>query len=167
MNYMNKQEVSGLQRLSNGIGQFIRYWGFRKIHGEIWSVVYLHKKPMSGIEIGKLLKVSKALISPALKELEAEGLIRQVQSENSKTKRYEAEEDVIKVIRDVLSRREKPMIEKIHQNFLEVARVSSDSDSIDPDRLQGLGLMIQMAQLGLGTLLDSDQVLDELHSHLK
>jgi hypothetical protein len=32
MNYMQKQEISRLQKLSDGVGQFIRYWGFRRIH---------------------------------------------------------------------------------------------------------------------------------------
>jgi DNA-binding transcriptional regulator GbsR (MarR family) len=101
INYMKKQELINLQRLSAAIGLFIRYWGFRKIHGEIWSVVYLSPKALSGVEIGKTLKVSKALVSRALKELEAEGLIFQTESENSKTKRYAAEEDVAKIIQGV------------------------------------------------------------------
>lgn len=158
MNYMEKQEILKLQQLSQGVGQFIRYWGFRKIHGQIWSVVYLHKRPMSGIEIGKLLKVSKALMSPALKELEAEGLIRQIESENSKTKRYEAEQDVIKIIHGVLRRREKPMIDQIQKSYLRLSEQCSSSESINSDRLQSMGLMIQMAQWGIHNLLDSDLI---------
>ena len=73
---MQKQELRNLQQLSTRIGHFIRYWGFRKIHGEIWSIVYLAKVPLSGIEISRILKVSKALVSPALKELEARGVVK-------------------------------------------------------------------------------------------
>lgn len=151
---MKKQELLGLQKLSNGIGHFIRYWGFRKIHGEIWSVVYLSKQPLSGIEIGQLLKVSKALISPALKELESEGLIRQTESENSKTKRYVAEDDVGKIIQGVLKRREIPMIAKINEDFSELSLNCADSEFVNLERLQKVGLMIGMAQLGLSTLID-------------
>ncbi len=158
---MEKQEILRLQKLAAGIGQFIRYWGFRKIHGEIWAVVYLRKAPMSGIEIRKLLKVSKALISPALKELEHEGLIRQTKSENSKTKRYEAEENVSKIIEGVLKRREIPMIEKIQQHHNNLSLQVKNNESVNLDRLQKMGMMIQMAQMGLGTLLDSDQMWGE------
>jgi DNA-binding transcriptional regulator GbsR (MarR family) len=160
MNYMEKQELLRLQKLAAGIGQFIRYWGFRKIHGEIWAVVYLHKVPMSGIEIGKLLKVSKALVSPAIKELEEEGLIRQTKSENSKTKRYEAEEDVSKIIHGVLRRREKPMIDKIQQSHLQLSQKNSKIESINIERLESMGQMIQMAQFGLGRLLELDHMWD-------
>ena len=155
---MGKQELLILQKLSVGIGQFIRYWGFRKIHGEIWTAAYLSAKPMSGIEIGKLLKVSKALVSPALKELEAEGLILQTQSENSKTKRYVAEDNVAKIIQGVLKRREIPMIEKIQQSHSELSEKSANNESINVERLQKMGMMIQMAKFGLGTLLETNQV---------
>jgi DNA-binding transcriptional regulator GbsR (MarR family) len=157
INYMKKQELINLQRLSAAIGLFIRYWGFRKIHGEIWSVVYLSPKALSGVEIGKTLKVSKALVSRALKELEAEGLIFQTESENSKTKRYAAEEDVAKIIQGVLKRREIPMINKIQQQHTALSLLAKDNETLNLERLQKVGLMIQMAQMGLGTLLDMNQ----------
>ena len=161
MNHMKRQELLQFQKLADGIGQFIRYWGFRKIHGEIWAVVYLSPAPMSGIEIGKVLKVSKALISPALKEIAAEGLILQTKSENSKTKRYIAEEDVGKIIQGVLRRREIPMIEKIQQHHHELSQQISNRESVNLDRLHKMGMMIQMAQMGLATLLDLDKMWGE------
>jgi DNA-binding transcriptional regulator GbsR (MarR family) len=160
MNYMKKQELIALQKLSTGVGHFIRHWGFRKIHGEIWSVIYLAREPLSGIEIGKLLNVSKALVSSAIKELEAEGLIKQTKSENSKTKRYQAEEGLTKIIHGVLKRREKPMIDKIQQSHLELSREISENGSLNSDRLQQMGLMIQMAQIGLSSLLE-ENILNE------
>ncbi len=116
---------------------------------------------MSGIEIGKVLKVSKALISPALKEITAEGLILQTKSENSKTKRYIAEEDVGKIIQGVLRRREIPMIEKIQQHHNELSQQISNGESVNLVRLQKMGMMIQMAQMGLATLLDLDKMWGE------
>ncbi len=158
MNYMKNQELLKLKHLSTQIGHFIRYWGFRKIHGEIWAVVYLAESPMSGIEIGTLLNVSKALISPAIKELEEEGLISQIKSENSKTKRYKAEEDVTKIIRRVLSRREKPMINKIQKCYQELSHQAAENTVLNSDRLQKMGLMIQMAQTGLDAFFAADNL---------
>jgi DNA-binding transcriptional regulator GbsR (MarR family) len=161
MNYMEKQELLRLQKLAVGIGQFIRYWGFRKIHGEIWALIYLSPAPLSGIEIGKILKVSKALISPALKELAAEGLILQTKSENSKTKRYIAEEDVAKIIQGVLKRREIPMIEKIQQQYNDLLGVSPNKEFVKRERLEKMGTMIQTAQMGLSTMLNLEQMWGE------
>ncbi len=153
---MEKQELRNLLQLSTFIGRFIRYWGFRKIHGEIWSVVYLAKVPLSGVEIGQILKVSKALMSPALKELETEGLIRQTHSENSKTKRYEAEENVTKIIQGVLNRREKPMIENIRKSHEKLSQQSAAAELLDLKRLETMGAMIQVAHIGLGALFESE-----------
>ncbi len=158
---MKKQELLRLQELARQVGDFIRYWGFRKIHGEIWTVIYLSARPLSGVEIVGLLKVSKALVSPALKELEHEGLIGQVKSENSKTKRYAAVEDVTSIIRGVLVRREKPMISKIkacHVQLAGYAGGDAGGEFIDPTRMQTLGTFIHTADLALSTLVDSEAV---------
>ena len=48
MNDINKQDLLNLKKLAEGFGQFIRYWGFRQIHGEVWSVVYLAPAPLFG-----------------------------------------------------------------------------------------------------------------------
>jgi DNA-binding transcriptional regulator GbsR (MarR family) len=157
MNNMEKQEILRLQVLSTLVGHFIRYWGFRNIHGQIWTVIYLSREPLSGVEIKKLLEVSKALVSPALKELEEEGLIFQAESENSKTKRYAAKEDVSEIIRNVLKRREKPLIDQIQKIFSEIESKDGENSSLDSQRLKNIGSMIQTAQMLLGGLIESDQ----------
>lgn len=153
---MTKHLKSKIKDLSTLVGHFIRFWGFRKIHGEIWTVIYLSKLPLSGSEICGVLKVSKALVSPALRELEAEGLISKVGSENSKTKRYEAVENVMIIIRSVLKRREKPMIDKILRSHLALNRVRNLEEALNVERVVKMGLMIQIAQSTLQSFIDID-----------
>jgi len=155
---MSAQEFSKLKALAELVGEFIRYWGFRKIHGQLWAVVYLSKRPMSGVELVEFLGVSKALVSPALRELEDEGLLVQVESENAKTKRYAAVEDVEQVIRQVLKRRERPMMEKISSTFQDLKTNVSDPSALTPDRLVRLETMIQSAHLALTMLVESDEM---------
>ncbi len=170
MNYMTKKDKSNLQALSNMadlVGDFIRYWGFRKIHGEIWTVVYLSQSPVSGSDLVSLLDVSKALISPALKELEKEGLIFQTRSENSKVKRYAAAEDVFRIIKGVLNRRERPLIEKIvnAQDRLgtEVhTEGSACSEMLDSNRYLNLKKMTELAQMSLAMLTEI-QLSQDIH----
>lgn len=172
MNYMKKQQQHDLTALSDMadlVGDFIRYWGFRKIHGELWTVIYLSKQPLSGSELVEILQVSKALVSPALKELEAEGLIFQTDSENSKTKRYSAAEDVFKVIKNVLDRREKPMIQQILNAQTQLDDELSDTASachqlINEDRYTHLKNMTEMAQMGLMMIADLEltQEIDQI-----
>ena len=152
MNYSKKQTDLALRRLAKQVGRFIRYWGFRQIHGEIWTVVYLSQQPRSGVEIGRVLGVSKALISPALKQLKREGLLQSVDSLNGREKRYQAIDDVEAVIRGVLRRREHPLLEGIYQSFVGVeARPGNDLNS---QRAERLGAMVRAARDTLGVLLE-------------
>lgn len=144
--------------LAESVGEFIRYWGFRNIHGEIWTLVYLSEKSLSGAELSKALGASKALVSPALKELEAEGLIFQTESENAKTKRYKATEDVIKVIQGVLKRREAPMIRRVSQKLTRLQSSSKESRGIDNSKLKNLENMVNKAQMALLLLTESEEI---------
>ena len=152
---MKNQDFYALSELASGVGDFIRYWGFRKIHGQIWTLVYLSEKPLSGIEIIKILNVSKALVSPALKELESEKLIFEIKSENAKVKRYVAVDDVGAVIGKVLEKREKPMMNQISEALqrLKKNEASEMKDFLNSKRLKEIDQMIGTAQMGLALLL--------------
>ena len=159
MNYMKEQRVSqnhqSLQELANSIGDFIRYWGFRRIHGSIWTILYLSKKPLTGAELVEKLQVSKALISSALSEMEGWELIVSVDSDNAKAKFFRAESDVIKVIHKVLVVREKVMLEKVKFHFDVVKSISKLGldENINPERLKNLGAMIDFAVRALRVLI--------------
>ncbi len=137
-----------LQDLSNAVGDFIRYWGFRRIHGQLWTQIYLSKEPLSGAELMRNLAVSKALVSPALAELENYNLIQAIEVDG-RTKRYKAHPDVFKVIRDILKNRERKLILEAQKNFealnKTVQSASEASQLIDVERLQKTGEMISMA----------------------
>lgn len=139
---MKKQTEKNLAALSGAVGDFIRYWGFRRIHGEIWTQVYLSVSPLSGVELTERLGVSKALVSPALKELEEYNLIF-ARNEDGKTKRYFANPDVFTVIKEILQNREMKLIEKALNHFGKVA--SCEDPAIDKDRLTNVGQMINLA----------------------
>ena len=158
---MKNQEVKNLQDLAQGVGNFIRYWGFRRIHGEIWSLLYLSKNPLSGVELVEMLEVSKALVSPALKELESEGLIFEVKSENGKVKRFAAVDDVGAVIRRVIKTRESKMIRETQNAFAKLSQESTSTnikEFVNPDRLSAMGKMLDTAQLGIEFILGTDHL---------
>ena len=51
-----------LMNAANSVGKFIEHWGFRSIHGRIWTVVFLSPRPVSTLEIIEKLEVSKGLV---------------------------------------------------------------------------------------------------------
>lgn len=155
----SKASAKALKGLSLSIGEFIRYWGFRRIHGSIWAQLYLSPSPLSGTELSQRLEVSKALVSPALSELVDWQLIREVKSGDEKTRLFEAEPDVNTVIRHVLETREKKLLAKIskYQRDMEAAGAIPE---VDTARLDSLGQMIGSAELMLTLLLAQKDVLD-------
>nr|BFD60353.1 hypothetical protein CKG001_24600 [Bdellovibrio sp. CKG001]BFD63768.1 hypothetical protein BdHM001_24490 [Bdellovibrio sp. HM001] len=152
----SQAEIDKLRALSESVGDFIRYWGFRRIHGQIWTQVFLSKTSLSGAELTQRLGVSKALVSPALAELEDYGLILMTE-DGKKTKRYSAAPDVIPVIKKILKERETKIIEEAKDQFEALNKIHqkrSPQDSIlEEDRLQELGQMITLAQFALNFII--------------
>ncbi len=158
--------------LAQGIGDFIRYWGFRRIHGEAWTLIYLSPSPVSGAELTRRLQVSKALMSPALQELEAFGLIARVGPATQRSKRYIANPDVFEVIKGVLKQRELKLLERIHQDIASITQYARSKNTqclIDAERLTALVNMIGSAHLIVQDLvaLDLKELLGELPSLLQ
>lgn len=139
--------------LAGAVGDFIRYWGFRRIHGEIWTQLYLSPQPLSGVELTRRLEVSKALVSKGLAELQEYGLIR-VAGGDGKTVLFEAHPGVFGVIRGILARRERVMIQEAFRRARGLeARVGGDS-RVDPKRVESLLAMIQAASSALDLILE-------------
>lgn len=162
-NMKSKQKTSksgqSLQKLSLSIGNFIRYWGFRRIHGAIWTQLYLSKTPLSCTDLTQKLGLSKALISPALDELCHHKLIHEAPAPNDKTKVYQAAEDINEVIRHVLKTREAKMLKQITQDFSSFKKQEDHDEDLHQEHLESLEEMILSANLMLEIMLDQKDLM--------
>ncbi len=156
MNYMPKQVKSDfkeVRRLSEAIGDFIEYWGFRRIQGQIWAQIFMSNRPLSGADLTQRLKVSKALVSPALKQLLQYELIFEVKSTDSRKKLYEANPDYLSVIKSVLEKREVPMLQKVQNEYLKLHGAVESSARVRAElnltKVNALGQMVSQANLAL------------------
>ena len=146
--------AKALKALADSVGDFIRYWGFRRIHGQIWTQVYLSSDPLSGADLVRRLKVSKALVSPALSELEDYGLILPAGGDG-KTKLYTAAPDVFGVIKKILQSRERKLIQRSAQHCQKLMDLQAPEPALDEpsdlntEHLQQLSGMIQSAEAAL------------------
>lgn len=149
--------LNNINKLAEQIGFFIQYWGFKKIHGQLWTHIYLSATPISALELGKRLDVSKALVSLSMKDLLDYNLIIPVESPNKKLKLFIANPNVFDVILDVLRKREVPMLEKIDKSFEALEKYYEDQQpaELDPHKVDQLGQMISMANIVLANLIES------------
>ena len=155
----DKKTSNQLKKLSLSIGDFIRYWGFRRVHGAIWTQLFLSKAPLSCKDLTDNLGLSKALISPALDELCRYKLIYEAPAPNDKVRVYTAAEDVNEVIRQILKTRELKILKQITRDFTDLKLRDSIAHETSAERLNRLEEMIFSANVMLEVMLDQEDLL--------
>ncbi len=153
--YKLPAEVEGL---TEQIGAFIEYWGFKKIHGQIWTHIWLAKTPIDATTLVKRLQVSKALVSLAIKDLLKYEVIRVAGQGNRRKILLEANTDVHAVITNVLMNRETKMLESIMTHFQKTKDLHPDIHSelnLDLAKLESMNVMIQLAQFSLAAIIET------------
>lgn len=115
-----------LDDVINDIGLFIEYWGFRKIHGKIWAIVFLSDEPISTPEIVERLGVSKALVSGAINELLKYKLIEKVGQVKHGGVTFQSADEIAQVVREVIKNREQVLLSKVESNLILLNKLNSD-----------------------------------------
>lgn len=146
-----------LEDLATEVGDFICYWGFKKIHGRLWTHIFLSSHPLDAGELMKRLSVSKALISLSLNDLLKFNVITEAGKSSRSTQTYVANPDVLDVILNVLRRRERKMLSKAetgHKMLCSLKPEAIKRAGLDSERIQAMGTMIDQAQNALLSILD-------------
>jgi DNA-binding transcriptional regulator GbsR (MarR family) len=94
-----------------GLGRFSAFAGFNKITGQIYGLLYLNREPLALGQIAEQLDVSKGNVSLNVRIMERWGLIRRFNKRGDRRDYYEAETDFWKVIRGILTERDKKEVE--------------------------------------------------------
>lgn len=134
------------KNLAESVGKFIEYWGFRDIHGRIWTVVYLSSEPVSIQEILERLQVSESILNDALSEMVDHGLIDRLPALVAREFYYSCSEDIGGVIRRVLKNRELVTLERSHSEIEALNSESTQSlrsSGISKKRLKQLSSLVQ------------------------
>lgn len=138
-----------LAQLEEIVGNFMHYWGFKKIHGRIWLHLYTSSKPLDSAEIMERLQVSKGLMSLAMRELLHYEVIRPAASGPHGTVYYEANPDLQTVINNVLRAREAVMLGEAAAAAQRLRSVSAGELSeagVDAERVQSVLTLTESAQ---------------------
>lgn len=109
-----KKCLSSQFELAHAVGHFMKYWGFKSIHGRIWCLLYLSSIPRDAQYFIDNLKVSKGLVSLAIKDLLKHRVICKTDLDSPTVfQHYQANPQVLDVILDVLKNRELQMLENV------------------------------------------------------
>lgn len=149
-------DSSELDDLANRVGDFVKYWGFKRVHGQIWVHLFLSKEPLDAGELIRRLHVSKALISMSLSDLLSHDVVRRAGKSEYGTQQYVANDNIADVIISVLKQRERKLISEAQsaQRALdELPEGAKAQLQIDQSRLEALGEMTRVAESMLDALV--------------
>lgn len=148
-------------RLADRVGDFMRYWGFKRIHGRIWTHLFLSAHPLDAQELISRLNVSKALISLSLADLLHYDVIREEGKSPRGTLTYTANPNVMQVILNVIKQRERPMLAECMTAWSLLNQTSPNEAqdiSLNKTRVHDLGEMIKEAQNTLEHILELSEL---------
>ena len=104
---MSAQLQEGSESIIEAMGRSSDFWGFSKIMGQLYGMLYLAFKPLTLDEMAEKLSVSKGNVSINIRTLERWNMVRPVWVKGDRKDYYEAETDCWKIVKGVLKEREK------------------------------------------------------------
>ena len=107
--------------LADAIGDVIEHWGFRKVLGRLWTVLYLAEDPLPATELGERLSLSSGGVSMALTELQEWGVVKRVWVPGERREFFVAETDFWKMISKVVSERERFLVTSVRERLVEAS----------------------------------------------
>jgi DNA-binding transcriptional regulator GbsR (MarR family) len=149
------------KRLADSVGDFIRYWGFKEVHGRIWVHIYLSDNPITAKELTKKLGVTKGLVSTALAELIAYQVVEKVNVGDARSPGYQSNTDLVQVINNILRNRELKLTTKIKEDSEALAKEMVGTDPEMLDKINKLQDMTRFAVDSLQKLLNSKVITTE------
>jgi len=128
------------------MGRISSFWGFSKIMGQLYGLLYLSSKPMTLDEMSESLSISKGNVSINIRNLLRWNMVKQVWVKGDRKDYYEAETDFWKIIRGVLQEREKKEFSQalssiggLRQKTKDLKKTSKGADvSFAEERLKSL-----------------------------
>ena len=111
------KETELLNEVADAVGALMEFWGFKRVMGRIWALLFLRGEPLVAAELCEQLAISTGAASMALAELEHWAVVRRSRKPGDRREYFEAESDVWKMISRVLRERELLQIERALETF--------------------------------------------------
>jgi DNA-binding transcriptional regulator GbsR (MarR family) len=148
--------LTELEEFASEVGQFMEYWGFKKVHGQIWCHIYLSQQALDAAELMRRLRISKALVSISLKELQDFAVIEEAGKSERGTRLYKPREDLGATILDTLRRRERKMMARIRTSHSLLERLDPmelQAHGIERPKVALLGMLIRLVEQSLDQMI--------------
>jgi HTH-type transcriptional regulator, glycine betaine synthesis regulator len=129
----------------DAVGTVIEFWGFKRSHGRLWALLYLRGDALTALELQELLGASKGAISMITRELEQWGVIKRVRSPSDAAWRFDAETNLMRMVRRVIEDREIRVITRAREDLERAEQIAQKDRSVKPAVLSRLSRMRSLA----------------------
>jgi len=102
------------------LGRLSSFAGFNKATGYIYGLLYLSMEPVSLDEIAEQLSISKGNASLNIRAMVQWGLLQPISKKGDRRDYYQAETDFWKIVRDILTGRDKKEIDHILNSISDI-----------------------------------------------
>ena len=148
---------------ADAIGDVIAHWGFRRVLGRVWAILFIAAEPLPASAIGERLQMSAGAVSMSIAELQRWGVVRRVWRPGERKEFYEAESDIWKMISKVFDERERLLAESVRERLERAAAMlervpASRLSGERVDRVRRLLAFVVMAQAALDAFIRSRRV---------
>ena len=145
---MASRESELLHEVADAVGSLMEFWGFKRVMGRVWALLYLRDEPLTMAELCEQLEISSGAASMTLTDLEHWGVVKRSRKPGDRREYFEAETEIWKMISRVLRERELMHIERALAVF--------DRARAELPRLAGPGEHARLASMAdrVGKLAD-------------
>jgi HTH-type transcriptional regulator, glycine betaine synthesis regulator len=148
---------------ADAIGDIIEHWGFRKVLGRVWTVLFIAAEPLPAATIGERLSMSAGAVSMALTELQRWGVVQRVWRPGERKEFFQAETDFWRMISKVFDERERLLAESVRARLERAALLlekapQSPATKTSIDRVQRLLSFVIVAEAALDGFIKSRRV---------
>lgn len=152
---MTKAHVLEAEQIATeAVGDVIRFWGFRKPLGRLWTILFLAEDPLSAADLSDRLHMSAGAVSMTVAELERWGVVRRVWRLGERKDYFEAETDFWKMISKVVSERERFLARSVRER-LDAATQALEKGSMKHKRMKQLLGLASIAETVIDAFVES------------
>ncbi len=130
----------------DAVGTVIEFWGFKHNQGRVWALLYLRGEPYTAAGIQRELGLSKGGVSILMRELEQWGVVRRVRLPGRRAWHFEAERDLMAMIRQVLQARESNLVSRVLADLERAEELIRQDPTATREQRDRLSRMLRLAR---------------------
>lgn len=156
MNMATYETPNEMVQLSETVAELLHAWGFKRVHGRIWSHLLLADSLLDAAELVKRLKISKALVSISIREMLNYGFVEEASLSSHGTQLYRANKDLHAIAQTVIQKREKELLNRVKDAQEKVSSLESEQlakAKLSPQQVDRFSGLIQTTQRALENLI--------------